>query len=283
MPLPDAETIQLVQDQGVAVITLHRPEKLNAFAGQMRERLIEALDRVAASDARVLVITGAGRGFCSGGDVAHMVALKDRGEPFEALAPLLEAGRAIVMRLTALEIPTIAAVNGVAAGAGCNLALACDLRLASDAARFGETFVAIGLHLDWGGAHHLPRLVGRSRALDLAWTGALLDAHEAARIGLVDRVWPAAEFEAQWRGYAERLAAAPATSVREAKRTLHAAAARTLMQTLDAEIAAQAACWTSADSGEGLRAFVEKRAPRFGATAIPSAERAPSAAARQFE
>lgn len=284
MSEPAVTPILLHIDHGIAVITLNRPDKLNAFAGDMREQLIDALHRVAASaEARVLVITGAGKGFCSGGDVAHMVGLKQKGADFDALAPLLEAGRAIITRLVALEIPTIAAVNGVAAGAGCNLALACDLRLASDAARFGETFVRIGLHLDWGGAHHLPRLVGLGRALDMAWTGELIDAAEAHRMGLVERLWPAREFDAAWRAYAQALAAAPATSVREAKRTLRAAAARTLEQTLAAEVAAQAACWASADSGEGLAAFIDKRPPRFGAAAAASGALAPSPAARQFE
>lgn len=278
------DSILLTLEHGVATITLNRPAKLNAFAGDMRERLVSALDRVAGeASARVLVITGAGRGFCSGGDVAHMVALKRDQAPFEALAPLLESGRDVITRLAALPIPTLAAVNGVAAGAGCNLALACDLRLASDEARFGETFVRIGLHVDWGGAHHLPRLVGLGRALDLAWTGRLIDAEEAHRMGLVERVWPASEFDREWRAYARRLADAPATSVRAAKRTLRAAASRTLEQTLSAEVAAQAACWASADSAEGLAAFVEKREPSFGAPPIATGDEAPSSASRQFE
>ena len=143
------ESILVSTADGVATVMLNRPEKLNAFVGEMRERLVEALDRVAArasatGDVRVLVLTGAGKGFCSGGDVQHMVELKQRGADFAALAPLLEAGRAIVTRLAAFEIPVLAAVNGVAAGAGMNLALACDVRLASSEARFGETFVQIG-------------------------------------------------------------------------------------------------------------------------------------------
>lgn len=280
----DHDSILLTIEHGVATVTLNRPAKLNAFAGDMRERLVSALDRVAGdSGARVLVITGAGKGFCSGGDVAHMVALKREQAPFEALAPLLESGRDVITRLAALPIPTIAAVNGVAAGAGCNLALACDLRLASDAARFGETFVRIGLHLDWGGAHHLPRLIGLGRALEVAWTGRLVDAEEAHRLGLVERLWPAAEFDREWRAFARRLAEAPATSVRAAKRTLRAASARTLSQTLAAEVAAQAACWASADSREGLAAFAEKREPRLGAPPLAVDEDAPSAASRQFE
>ena len=276
--------ILLEVSAGVAVITLNRPEKLNAFAGDMRERLVLALDRVAADpDARVLVITGAGKAFCAGGDVQHMVDLKARGAGFDALAPLLDAGRAIVTRLAALEIPVIAAVNGVAAGAGCNLALACDVRLASSEASLGETFVRIGLHPDWGGTWHLPRLAGTAAALDLCWTGELVDAGEALRLGLVQRVYPAKAFEKSWREYATRLAAAPAASVRAAKRTLRASLACSLETCLDAEATAQAACWASADSAEGLAAFVEKRAARFGAAPVADGERAPSAAARRFE
>ena len=281
-PAP-ADSILLAIRDGIATITLNRPDKLNAFAGDMRERMVAALDQVAADRAaRVLVITGAGKGFCSGGDVSHMVDLKARGAGFEALAPLLDAGRAIVTRIARLEIPVIAAVNGVAAGAGCNLALACDVRLASSEARFGETFVKIGLHPDWGGTFHLPRLAGVATALDLCWTGDLIGADEALRLGLVQRVHPAREFVKRWREYAARLAAAPATSVRAAKRTLRAAGGRTLEDCLDAESRAQEACWASADSTEGLAAFVEKRAARFGAEPVEE-EAAPSAAARRFE
>ncbi len=278
------DSILLAVRDGVAVVTLNRPDKLNAFAGDMRERLVQALDRVAGDRAaRVLVLTGAGKGFCSGGDVQHMLDMKARGAGFDALAPLLQAGRTIATRLAAFEIPVIAAVNGVAAGAGCNLALACDVRLASSEARFGETFVRIGLSPDWGGTYHLPRLAGTAAALDLCWTGELVDADAALRLGLVQRVHPAAEFEASWREYATRLAASPASSVRAAKRMLMASRARTLEQCLEAESVAQAACWASADSAEGLAAFVEKRAPRFGAEPLADETCAPSGAARRFE
>ncbi len=277
-------SIRLASAGGVATITLNRPEKLNAFAGDMRERLVEALDRIATERAvRVLVLTGAGKGFCSGGDVQHMVELKERGAGFDELAPLLETGRDIVERLAAFDIPVLAAVNGVAAGAGMNLALACDVRLASSEARFGETFVRIGLHPDWGGSYHLPRLAGTAAALDLCWTGELIGADEALRLGIVQHVFPANEFGARWREYAARLAAAPVTSVREAKRTLRASRARTLAECLDAELAAQAACWESADSGEGLAAFADKRAARFGAEAVRADSLPPSAAALRFE
>lgn len=279
-----SQTILLEVTDGIAVVTLNRPDKLNAFADDMREQLITTLDVVASRvDVRVLVITGAGKGFCSGGDVQHMVALKHAKAPFSSLEPLLEAGRGILMRLAALQIPVIAAVNGVAAGAGCNLALAADVRVASAEARFSESFVRIGLHVDWAGAHHLPRLIGTANALDLCWTGELMGAEAALRLGLVQRVWPAAEFAERWRAYARQIADGPQTSVRAAKRTLRASLTRTLEQNMDAEAAAQAACWASEDSDEGLTAFVEKRAARFADSALTEDGRPPSAAARRFE
>src|SRR5580765_1903012 len=160
-----AELIRYEVRDAVATLTLNRPEKLNAFAEDMREQLVAALERVAAEgEARVLILTGAGRAFCAGGDVNHMASLKQRHADFRELKPLMELGRAVVTRIEALPFPTIAAVNGVAAGAGINLALACDLRVASDSASFGETFVRIGLHPDWGGTYYLPRFVGLARA-----------------------------------------------------------------------------------------------------------------------
>ena len=278
-----SEHVLLSWSEGVATVTLNRPEKLNAFAGDMRERLAESLDAVAErGDARVLVLTGAGRGFCAGGDVRHMADLRGRQAGFEALRPLLAAGGAIVARIAALPMPTIAAVNGVAAGAGLHLALACDLRIASDQASFAATFARVGLHPDWGGTYLLPRRVGLARALEMCWLGDAVDAAAALRIGLVERVVPHAAFAAEVAGLARRLAAAPQTSVRLAKRTLAASLERILAECLAAEEAAQAACWASRDPDEGLAAFVAKRAPVFTAPALdPDAP--PSAASRHFE
>lgn len=260
---------------GIATLTLNNPAKLNAFTGEMRAHMSAALDRVAADPSvRVLVITGAGRGFCAGGDVKHLAELKRREAGFDEFRPLLDAGNAAIARIDALPFPVVAAVNGPAAGAGMNLALACDLRIASDQASFGETFARIGLHLDWGGAYFLPRLVGTAKALELAWLAEIIDAHEALRIGLVNRVVSHAEFESEVARLAARLAAASATSVRLAKRTLRAAWDRTLAQCMAAEFEAQAACWASPDSAEGIRAFVEKRAARFDAAPAESAEAA---------
>lgn len=281
------ELVLLKVADGVATLTLNRPEKLNSFADDMREQLVQAVDSVVGrAGVRVLVITGAGRAFSSGGDLKHMTNLKDQGRDFSGLRPLLELGREVVTRLERCAFPTIAAVNGPAAGGGMALALACDLRIAAESAKFGMTFVRIGLHADWGSVYHLPRLVGLARALELCWLGDLIDAKEALRIGLVNQVHPDDRFADEVARIARRLADAPATSLRMAKRTLAASFGRSLDQCLEAEMEAQAACWHSPDSTEGIRAFVEKRAAKFGAGATAgedSAELAPTAAARRFE
>src|SRR3954452_7845743 len=181
----------------ITTITLDRPEKLNAFAGTRREELLAAL-RIAAEDegCRVVIITGAGRAFCAGGDVEYMAGLQKKGD-VDSFHKLLDGGRDIVTTIASMPKPVIASVNGVAAGAGCNLALACDYRIASDTAKLGETFVKIGIHPDWGGTWFLPRLVGPSRALELLTTGRMVDAAEALAIGMVDRVVPLSELPAQ--------------------------------------------------------------------------------------
>ena len=277
------QLVLLAESGGVATLVLNRPEKLNAFGDDMREQLIEVLDAAAAHGGiGALIITGAGRAFCAGGDVQHMAALKERGAGFDALRPLIEAGRTAIAKLAALPFPTLAAVNGPAAGAGLNLALACDLRIASDQASFGETFARIGLHPDWGGTYFLPRLVGLARALELCWTGDVIDAAEALRIGLVNRVVPHAELVGAATALAARLAAAPRASVRLAKQGLGAAFQRTLEQCLDAESEAQAACWASPDAAEGLKAFAEKRAPAFGSGAA-AADGTRARGGRRFE
>jgi 2-(1,2-epoxy-1,2-dihydrophenyl)acetyl-CoA isomerase len=264
-----SEQILLAEADGVATLVLNRPEKLNAFDDAMRVQFLAAIETVATRPGvRSLVITGAGRAFSAGGDVAYMVRLKQQDADYEGgLGTLVAAGTTAISRLAALPFPTIACVNGAAAGGGCNLALACDLRIASDRASFGQSFVKIGMHTDWGGSYLLPRLVGLSKALELCWLGDMVEAPEALRIGLVNRVVPHERLDEETRSLALRLASAPRTSVRLAKHNLRASAGRTLDECLDAEYQAQAACWASPDSGEGVRAFVEKRAPRFATEA----------------
>jgi 2-(1,2-epoxy-1,2-dihydrophenyl)acetyl-CoA isomerase len=277
-----SDTILRTLKDGVFTITLNRPDRLNAFADDMRARLRDALDQAAADPGtRVLVIVGAGRGFCAGGDIGHMVDLRGDENGAAGFQALLDAGRDVIGRLAALPVPTIAAVNGVAAGAGMNLALACDLRVASDRASFGQTFARIGLQPDWGGTYHLPRLAGTAKALELAWLSDVIDAAEALRIGLVNRVVPHDAFEAAVAELAARLAAAPVNAVRAIKRTMRAGEGASLEACFAAENDAQMTCWASPDVTEGLRAFVERRSAAFSAPLL--AEAAPSRAARQFE
>ncbi|HEX8170355.1 MAG TPA: enoyl-CoA hydratase-related protein [Thermoanaerobaculia bacterium] len=247
----------------IATITLNRPDKLNAFSGTMREDLFEALQSAEADEAvRVVVITGAGRAFCAGGDVDYMSGLQRRGDE-EAFRKLLDAGRDIIVQIASMAKPVIAAVNGVAAGAGCNLALACDYRIASDAAKLGETFVRIGLHPDWGGTWLLPRLVGRSRALELLMTGRIVDAHEALAIGMVDRVVPAADLSRETELFANALAGAPPIALAGIKRALSAAERNDVRAQLELEAEHQLRCFRSQDAAEGMAAFFDKRAPTF--------------------
>ena len=247
----------------IATITLNRPDKLNAFSGTMREELLDALV-VAEHDAdcRVVVITGAGRAFCAGGDVDFMSGLQREGN-VAAFQKLLDAGRDVILQIATMEKPVIASINGVAAGAGCNLALACDYRIASDAAKLGETFVKIGLHPDWGGTWLLPRLVGRSRAAELLLTGRIVDADEALAIGIVDRVVPAAELAVETAKLAQSIANAPPIAVAGVKRALAASERNDLRAQLELEAEHQLRAFQSRDAAEGMNAFFEKRPPAF--------------------
>src|SRR6185503_11204300 len=202
----------------VAAITLNRPEKLNAFTGTMREDLLAALESAERNQTvRVVVLTGAGRAFCAGGDVEYMSELQQRGD-VASFRKLLDAGRDVVLQIANMEKPVIAAVNGVAAGAGCNLALACDYRIASDAAKFAESFVRIGLHPDWAGTWFLPRLAGYGRAFELMLSGRTIDAAEALEIGIVDRVVAAASFADEVAALARTFADAPPVAAAGIKR-----------------------------------------------------------------
>ena len=258
-----SEHILVSEAEGITTITLNRPEKLNAFVGHMRRDLAEALEHAGSDrDARVVVITGAGRAFCAGGDIAFMAELMERRDADE-FARLLGAGRRVISAIRMMTKPVIAAVNGPAAGAGFNLALACDLRIASTNATFSQSFVKIGLHPDWGGTYFLPRLVTPNKACELFFLGDSIDAAEAARLNLVNKVVAPEELETATLQLAQRLCAAPPIALASAKQAVYMSSGADLDQMMRYETEAQLRCFESEDCNEGLRAFFEKRDPRF--------------------
>lgn len=247
----------------VATITLNRPDKLNAFTTPMLESFLEALDRCAAdAGVRAVVITGAGRGFCAGQDlsdrnVAPGATRPDLGESLE------QRYNPAVRRIRSLPKPVVVAVNGVAAGAGANLALAGDIVIAARSARFIQSFSRIGLIPDSGGTYFLPRAVGMPRALGLALLGEPLDAEKAAEWGLIWSVVDDAELAGTAGALAGRLAAGPTFGFAAIKQALAASLGNTLDDQLDLERDLQRASGATDDYAEGVAAFVEKRAPRF--------------------
>lgn len=257
------EQIDITEDSGITTITLNRPEKLNALAGHMRRDLAEALETAASErNVHVVVITGAGRAFCAGGDVAAMAELIERHDADE-FSRLLGSARRVVTSIRQMTKPVIASVNGPAFGAGCNLALACDLRIASTTATFNQSFAKVGLHPDWGGTYFLPRLVTPNKACEMFFLGETMGADEALRLGVVNHVVEPAELEAETRKLAERLRDAPAIALGAAKQAVYMSQAAELEEMLRFETEAQMRCFESQDGAEGLRAFLEKRPPKF--------------------
>jgi 2-(1,2-epoxy-1,2-dihydrophenyl)acetyl-CoA isomerase len=249
--------------EGILTITLDRAEKLNAFAGHMRRDLGETLERAGSDDdVRVVVITGAGRAFCAGGDVAAMDEMIAR-EDADEFARMLGAGRRVVTAIREMVKPVVASINGVASGAGFNLALACDLRIAAESARFSQSFVKVGLHPDWGGTYFLPRLVPSNIACEMFFLGDAIDSARALALGLVNRVVPDDQLAAETARLAERLRDAPPESIAAAKHAVYLSHHAELEEMLQYETEAQLRCFQTANAREGVRAFLEKRAPRF--------------------
>ena len=247
---------------GVARLTFNRPERLNSFNTAMHEEVHAALAAVKTAGARVLVITGAGRGFCAGQD------LNDRAVAPGGAAPDLAASiekhyKPLILALRELPLPVIAAVNGVAAGAGANIALACDLVIAARSASFVQAFAKLGLVPDSGGTWFLPRLVGSARALGLALLGEKLSAEQAAAWGLIWRCVEDTEFAPVVESLALQLAAAPTRGLARTKQAIYEGMNRTLREQLDIERDYQGELGRSADYAEGVAAFTAKRTPRF--------------------
>jgi 2-(1,2-epoxy-1,2-dihydrophenyl)acetyl-CoA isomerase len=247
---------------GVARLTFNRPDRLNSFNTLMHAEMREALGRVAGGDARVLVVTGSGRGFCAGQDlgdraVAPGGAAADLGESIE------KNYKPLVLALRSLQMPVIAAVNGVAAGAGANIALACDIVIAARSASFVQAFSKLGLVPDSGGTWYLPRLVGNARALGLTLLGDKLPAEQAAQWGLIWRCVEDAELSTVVDGLATQLAGAPTRGLARTKQALYEGWGRTLEQQLDIERDYQRELGYTADYAEGVAAFTQKRPPQF--------------------
>jgi 2-(1,2-epoxy-1,2-dihydrophenyl)acetyl-CoA isomerase len=257
------EHILTTESEGILTITLNRPEKLNAFIGHMRRDLAEALEH-AGSDrsVRVVIVTGAGRAFCAGGDIAFMAQLMQRHES-EEFARILGAGRRVILAIRQMTKPVIGSINGPASGAGCNLAFACDLRVASNTATFSQSFAKVGLHPDWGGSYFLPRLVTPNKACEMFFLGETIDAQEAERLGMVNKVVPPEELESATMRLAERLRAAPPIALAAAKHAVYMSQAAELEEMLRYETEVQMRCFESDDCHEGVQAFLEKREPKF--------------------
>jgi 2-(1,2-epoxy-1,2-dihydrophenyl)acetyl-CoA isomerase len=262
-PQPSAPVVLETREGAALTLTLNRPDRLNAMNGPLCQTLFEALRRAAADDAvRCVVLTGAGRAFCAGGDIPMMREARARRQA-EELEVMLRASVDIITLMKQMPKPVVGAINGPAAGGGANLALACDIRIASEHASFGQSFAKIGLFPDYGGTWTLPRLVGPAVAAELLFTGELVHAPDALRLGMVNRVVPAGQLAAETRATVEHLLAAPPLAVRGIKQALFGPALEDLRRALEFEAAKQMECFYSEDAGEGMTAFVEKRKPNF--------------------
>ena len=256
-----------MREPAVAIITMNRPDALNALSLELTRELGAAFRRAAEEKARAVVLTGAGRAFCSGGDLREMLALRQRENGSESVQEeFLRALHEAILLIRETPIPFVAAVGGVCAGAGTNFALACDLVLAAETAVFNEGFVKIGLSPDCGGSFFLPRAVGEKRAAELLMTGDAISAARAAQIGMINRVVPVDSLMDEAFGMAQRLAQMPTGAVGRIKRMLNATFANDLAGQLALEHQCQIESGRSSDFKEGVTAFFEKRQPIFTGT-----------------
>ena len=253
------QTILLEESGGVARITLNRPDRLNSFTRAMHAELRQALDD--AATARVIILTGAGRGFCAGQDLNDRAVAP--GEAVDLGETVEESWNPLIRRLATMRQPVIARVNGVAAGAGANIAIACDIVVAAATAKFIQSFSALGLVPDSGGSWHLPRLVGQARALGLALTGEPLPADKAAEWGLIWKAVPDEALDAEVDALAAKLASLPPLGLAAIKSIIRTTGQRTLDEELDLQRDEMRRLGFTEDYREGVAAFLEKRPARF--------------------
>jgi enoyl-CoA hydratase/carnithine racemase len=251
------------RDGAMVTLTMNRPERMNALNNELSTALNEVLSRLAGdSKVNVVILTGNGRAFCAGGDLGAIGAGRAKGDATE-LGPILRSGMQAVLKMRTMPQPVIAAVNGAAAGAGMNLALAADIRIAGDTATFGQNFAKVGLFPDYGGTFFLPQLVGVSVAAEMFYTGEMIDSKKALQLGIVNRVVGAEALEGEVRKLAQKIATGPQVAIRAIKRNLFARDEREMIESLDREVEEQLKCFYSEDCAEGIRAFKEKREPKF--------------------
>lgn len=260
----DYDGFKLEKKNGMAIITLNRPEKLNALTREMIDvqfpELFPQLEK--DTDVHTLIITGTGRGFCSGADVGALASGRRPGQGGDAYERLQPIG-GFASKLYYFLKPTIAAVNGMAAGAGASIAMLCDIRIASDAARFSIAFVRRGLVPDCGATFLMPRLIGSAKAFELMYTGDIIDAQEALKIGLVNKVVPADKLMDETTAFAKRLGEGPPLALAQIKRAIHAGIMNNIESQLFLESYAQNFCFNTEDFKEGVNSFLEKRPPKF--------------------
>jgi 2-(1,2-epoxy-1,2-dihydrophenyl)acetyl-CoA isomerase len=261
------ETVNYETNETVAVITLNRPDALNALSLQLTKDLRHAIERAIQDKARAVVLTGAGRAFCSGGDLREMQTMWQKEGRIEAfLEEPLKALHDVIILIRETPIPFIAAVQGVCAGAGTNFALACDIVFAAENASFNEAFVRIGLSPDCGGSFFLPRAIGEKLAAEMFMTGETVSAERAALFGMINRVTTADNLLTEALLMARKLALAPTGSIGRIKRMLNASYSNDLQQQLDLEHECQIESGKSNDFKEGVQSFFEKRQPNFTGT-----------------
>lgn len=256
--------VQYVVEDAVAIIVLDRPDVLNAFDDELGREALEAVRKAAADPAaRCVVITGAGRAFSSGEDLAALSGSYEGDEPPPLGDTLVSRYNPLIRAIRSTPKPVVAALNGVAAGAGASIALACDFRVASDKAKLVLAFIKVGLVPDSGAVWFLSRMVGAAKAWELAALGDPVSADDALRLGLLTQVVPADEFDDAWRSFARRLAAGPTRGYALTKALIAGAATHALDDQLELEVEAQTEAGATEDHLEGVRAFLSKRSPTF--------------------
>jgi 2-(1,2-epoxy-1,2-dihydrophenyl)acetyl-CoA isomerase len=259
------ETLKFdLTETAVCVLTLNRPDKLNALTVAVAQDFNSAVPAALERGARAFVLTGAGRAFCAGGDLTEMQEMASREGKMDAFfdEPLRIINESILL-IRQTPVPFVAAVNGAASGGGCNLALACDLVVAAESAKFNQAFIKVGLVPDCGGTFILPRLVGWKRAAELMFTGDMITAQRALEMGMINNVAPDSELMSQALALAERLAQAPTAAIGQIKLLLETSAVNDQASQLDLERKAQIEAGKTRDFAEGVSAFLEKRRPRF--------------------